>query len=54
MRAAYAASDFEWDSLRRLAVDGTAAANVSLMRDLAAGAMAAGDATRPPEAGGRG
>mmetsp|Transcript_20598 Transcript_20598/g.51885 ORF Transcript_20598/g.51885 Transcript_20598/m.51885 type:complete len:174 (-) Transcript_20598:1046-1567(-) len=32
VRAAYAESDFEWEQLRRLALEGTKEANVALMR----------------------
>jgi hypothetical protein len=41
VRAAYAARDFEWESARRLAVQGTADANVALMKELAYESLAA-------------
>ena len=41
VREAYAASDFEWDSTQRLAVQGTAEANLRLMRELLFESLAA-------------
>jgi len=41
VREAYCASDFEWDSTQRLAVEGTAKANLSLMRELLYDSLAA-------------
>lgn len=32
VRAAYAKEDFEWDNLKRLAIDGLAADNTRLLR----------------------
>ena len=44
VRLAYADADFEWESLRRLAVAGTRSSNVALMRRAAYASLAAGDA----------
>jgi len=41
VREAYCAKDFEWDSAQRLAVEGTAQANLSLMRELLYESLAA-------------
>jgi hypothetical protein len=41
VRHEYAATDFEWESARRLAVQGTADANMSVMRELAYESLAA-------------